>query len=170
MTANSRRAEPTLAAHSRARARLDAICERLRAGTPINHACALEGVPRRTFYDLLARDPEAELAVQAARAEAAERLRENIIALAQGGEGNRGANPNVLLHLAERLYPDDYSPPKQRIESTTVVLTPDERRQKYASLRLDGVIVAGADAELEAECVAAGLLPADVVDGEIEGD
>lgn len=155
--------------HSRARARLDAICERLRGGMAVSHACAVEGVPRQSFYDLIGRDPEAQVAVEAARAEAAEALKANIIALAQGGEGVRGANPNVLLHLLARLYPSEYGPPVQRVEQTTVTLTPERRREVYAELRSQGLLVAGADAELEAECVAAGLLPADVVDGEVEG-
>lgn len=102
--------------HSRARAALPAICERLRGGTPVNHAAALEGVPRSSFYALLDADEDAQTLVTAARAEAAERLRANVVQLAQGGEDVRGSNPNVLLHLMERLYPDTYVPPKQRVE------------------------------------------------------
>lgn len=109
----------TAAAQSRGRAReaLDAICERLRRGTPINHACALENVPRRTFYDLLDADEEAATAVASARAAGAEAYRESLVDIALGN-GEEGANANVLLHLMERLYPDDYAPPPKRVEQS----------------------------------------------------
>jgi hypothetical protein len=100
--------------HSRARAKLAEVCARLRGGTPINHACALEGVPRQSFYELIGSDEDAALQVAAARAEGAEEYRTNLVSLALGGGAER-ANANVLLHLMERLYPDDYAPPKQRV-------------------------------------------------------
>lgn len=103
--------------HSRVRARLVEICERIASGTPQNHACALEGVPRSSFYALLDSDPEALLQVQAARANAAEAAREELRMVALGG-GAPGSNANVLLHLLERAHPDEYAPPKQRVEQT----------------------------------------------------
>jgi hypothetical protein len=108
---------PQSPVHSRARAKLDAVCERLAGGTPINHACALEGVPRQSFYELIASDEGAALVVAAARAKGAEAYRSSLVLIAEGNGAER-ANANVLLHLMERLYPDDYAPPKQRVEQT----------------------------------------------------
>ena len=100
--------------HSRAREALARICKRLEDGTPISHACALERVPRQSFYDLLGSDEDAALDVAKARAHGAEDYREQLVLIAKGC-GEEGANANVLLHLMERLYPDDYAPPKQRV-------------------------------------------------------
>jgi hypothetical protein len=94
---------------------LERICERIRKGTPVNHAAALEGWPKQRFYEWLGDDQEARDAVDSARAEGAEGYREQVRELAAFG-GPQGSNPNVLLHLMERLYPDEYSPPKTRIE------------------------------------------------------
>lgn len=95
--------------HSRAREALAAICKRLEGGTPISHACALERVPRQSFYDLLGSDEDAALDVAKARAHGAEDYRSELVLIAKGC-GEEGANANVLLHLMERLYPDDYAP------------------------------------------------------------
>jgi hypothetical protein len=105
---------PQQPVHSRAREALPRICKRLEDGTPISHACALERVPRQSFYDLLGSDEDAALDVAKARAHGAEDYREQLVLIAKGC-GEEGANANVLLHLMERLYPDDYAPPKQRV-------------------------------------------------------
>lgn len=102
---------------TRARARLTAICDRIRSGTPINHACALEGVPRSSFYELVGRDEVAALQVAEARAVAAEDMRARLLLVAEG-HGEERANANVLLHLLERAHPDEYAPPKQRVETS----------------------------------------------------
>ena len=102
---------------SRARAKLEAICARIEGGTHQNHACALEGVPRQTYYDLLGRDPEAAAMVAKARAVAAEALRARVQLVAEGC-GEERANANVLLHLLERAHPEEYGPPKQRLEQS----------------------------------------------------
>jgi hypothetical protein len=109
---------PTDHAHSRAREALDAICERLREGTPINHACALEGVPRRSFYDLMEASEESRLAVDAARAYGAEQYRRDLVDIVTTGGKSERSNGNVLLHLMERLYPDEYRPAPQRVENS----------------------------------------------------
>lgn len=103
-----------VSAHSRARAALGAICELIRNRTPINRACALENVPRRSFYDLLDADPEARDLVDQARAAAAHADEIELRHLIASGS----KSSNVMLHLMERLYPDDYAPPKQRVEQT----------------------------------------------------
>lgn len=104
--------KPADAGHSRARAALGAVCERIRNMTPINRACALEGVPRSSLYALLDADDEARLLVDQARAAAAERDELELRALIKV----EAKSANVMLHLMERLYPDDYAPPKTRTE------------------------------------------------------
>ncbi len=99
------------------RARARRVATHVRSGTPINHACALERVPRASFYEWMAQDPQIALDVGEARAVAAEAARRVVLAVALG-EGEEGANANVLLHLLERAHPDEYAPPKQRVETT----------------------------------------------------
>lgn len=97
---------------SAAREKLPAICERIREGTHQNHAAALEGIPKRTYYHLLEHDEEAAAMVCAARAVAAESRLKQVEDAALGKI--EGANANVLLHLLERAHPDEYAPPKVR--------------------------------------------------------
>lgn len=114
--------------HSRARAKLEAICVRVAGRTHVNHACALEGVPRSSLYALIDADEDARLMLDAARAEAAESRRKEIELLALGipNEGMSSPNANVLLHLLERSHPDEYAPPKTRTEVTGAEGKPQE--------------------------------------------
>lgn len=102
------------AKHSRARAKLDAICARIRRRTPINQACALEGVSRSMLYRLIDDDEDAATAIESARSEAALQDEAELRALI----ASESKTANVMLHLMERLYPADYGPPKQRVEQT----------------------------------------------------
>jgi hypothetical protein len=112
----------------RARARADvvaAICERVRGGTHVSHACALEGIAKSTLHEWR-KEPEIEIAVEAARAEAAESRRLQLERIAGGEHPTVSAddktfappNPNVLLALLARSHPDEYGQEKQRVEQT----------------------------------------------------
>jgi hypothetical protein len=98
-------------AHSRARAdTIEAICVHLRRGKPLLVACALERVPRRTFYNW--REDEAvDLEIECARAEGSELHRRRLEKHIRAGD-SKGAN--VRLNLMATLY-DSYAPPKQRV-------------------------------------------------------
>lgn len=148
---------------------LGRIFQRRADGWTWDAACAEEGVSTEAVRRLAQRDPDVREAYDRAQALGAEWYAGQIKAALEG-EPERIKAWTGWAWLAERFHPTVFRKPAERVESTTVVLTPEERRQKYAEYRRGGIIVAGADAELEAECVAAGLLPADVVDGEIEGD
>jgi hypothetical protein len=96
------------AAPSRARGVIDAVCERIRGGTPIKNAFALEGVPKRTAYDLMERDESVRDAVDMARAVASERRREMF-----------EASPSApWLHYMQTLDPENFPKPTDRIENT----------------------------------------------------
>lgn len=97
--------------------KVNAVCQRIRKGTAINHACAIERVTRSAFYEWLEKDEEIAAQVGEARAHAAELLRRRIVRVALG-HAPKGANANALLHLLERGHPDEYSPPKTRVETT----------------------------------------------------
>lgn len=98
---------------ARARARnVAAIAKRIAGGTAINHACALEGVPRSSFYEWIGEDAEFALVIDRARAKDAERRRREIEVHAR--KGNKGAN--VLLHLLERAHPGEWSEPPKRLQ------------------------------------------------------
>lgn len=131
----------TLNPPARARAEVvAAICERIRTGTPINHAGALERVAKTTLHLWRHADPEVELLISTARAEAAEAARSELQEVARG-KGMPGANANVLLHLLERAHPDEYAPPKQRVETTGA----DGGPQKIE--HSGGVVITNADAK-----------------------
>ena len=98
--------------HSRARAKLAAICERIEAGTHQNHAAAEEEVPRSSYYALLEADEDARMRVDRALAKAAAVRKQRVEDAAMGRI--EGANANVLLQLLERAHPDEYAPPKVR--------------------------------------------------------
>lgn len=100
--------------HTRARARK--VADRVRLGTPISHACALEDVPRSTLYAWRDADPEIDGMLAKAKAEAAMRDEAELRALIAAGS----KSANVMLHLMERLYPDEYAPPPKRVESSGV--------------------------------------------------
>jgi hypothetical protein len=123
----------TPAGPSRARDRLEAICARIANRTPVKHACALEGVAKSSFYWLRDNDPEAELMIARAQAEASEARR---IELEQVALGNvpEGVSPNanVLLHLLERSDPDNYAPPPKRVEQSGPNGHPIETRNEHA--------------------------------------
>lgn len=55
--------------------KVDAICDRVRAGTWVEHSCLLEGVTIRGLEKAMHRDETIAIKVGAARAENAERLR-----------------------------------------------------------------------------------------------
>jgi hypothetical protein len=101
--------------HSRARSRLLEICERIRGGTPINHACALEDVPRSSFYALREADPEADHAVLKAIAFWSEAERQRIEKALDAGDPKTA---NVRLHRIGIRDPDNYAPPPKRVEQT----------------------------------------------------
>lgn len=75
---------------------------------------------------MLDADEEVRTDVEKARATGAEVYRGSIVSIASGGV--EGGNANVLLHLMERLYPDDYAPPKTRTE----VSGPEGKPQEHA--------------------------------------
>ena len=114
MTAPSR-ARATWDTREEKLALVERICERIRNGAHVNHACALELLHKRRLYEWLAEDEEIAVMVAAARAEAGEAMRATVQLVAEG-HGEERANANVLLHLLERSHPDEYSPPKTRIE------------------------------------------------------
>jgi hypothetical protein len=85
-----------------------AVCERIRSGTPIKNAFALEGIPKRTAYDWMEHEESIRDAVDMARAEASENRRIQF-----------EAAPNAAyLHFMQTLDPDAYPEPKQRIEKS----------------------------------------------------
>lgn len=101
------------AGHSRARAKLLEICERIRNGTPVNHACALEDVPRSSFYALREADPEAEFAVAKAIAHWSESERLRIEDALNAGDPKTA---NVRIHRIGIRDPENYAPPPKRQE------------------------------------------------------
>lgn len=89
---------------SRARV-VDSVLERIRAGTPIKNAFALEGVPKRTAYDWMDADEGLRDAVDMARAEASEVRRVRF-----------EADPSApFLHYIQTLDPENFPQPKQRV-------------------------------------------------------
>lgn len=114
MTAKRARTAAAEDGHSRARAALPEVCSLIRARTPINRACARVGVPRSSLYALTSADEEAALMLDEARAFAAEQDEGELRALIKVG----AKTANVMLHLMERLYPDDYAPPPKRVEQS----------------------------------------------------
>ena len=98
---------------TRARAVLvERVCDRIRGGTPINHACALERVTRSAFYKWLAEDEEIGAMVAEARAESAESMRKELLELIR----SEAKTSNSMLHLIERQHPDEYAPAPKKVE------------------------------------------------------
>ena len=104
---------PPPAVDTRARARLEAICGRIAEGTPTSHACALERVPRSSFYKLLEEDEAARVEVDDARAQASETARQHLRTLIAEGVGTA----STLLHYMARQWPQEYAETK-RVEIT----------------------------------------------------
>lgn len=86
------------------------ICTRIAGGMPKAHACAKEGVSRQALYQLASRDPEVAAMLEDASDEGAEFYREQVMSAPD--DWKRWA------WLAERLHPDTFGPPKQRVEKT----------------------------------------------------
>lgn len=101
------------AGHSRARAKLEAICRRIAGGTPINHACALEDVPRSSFYALREADAEVDHEVLKAIAVWSEAERQRIEEALDAGDPKTA---NVRIHRIGIRDPDNYAPPPKRSE------------------------------------------------------
>ncbi len=86
------------------------ICRRVRRGTPIEHACALERVARSTLYAWAKIDPDVLTELEYARARAAEVQRRKFINLRDSDAKTTTAQ---LAYMARR-WPDVYG------EKTTV--------------------------------------------------
>jgi hypothetical protein len=155
---------PSKVAHTRARAREEAIgeiCGYLREGMPRNMACDLAGVPRRTFYNWLADEEAAALVDQAlaegAQAEVAKlRLEMDFFDSEHGRDRARAAN--VRQKWLTMVYPD-YFGVTQKVDITATI-----RKE------VDAMPEAELLAEAEAIVARAKALPADAVDAELEGD
>lgn len=111
---------------------LIAICARIVDGTPIAHAAALEGVPKRTLYDWMAADESGmtRASIDAARAAGAERYRAQLEQLI--GRDRKAAN--VLLHLMSTLYPDEYAPAPKKLEHSGPNGGPQEHSLKVETM------------------------------------
>jgi hypothetical protein len=95
--------------------RLEAqFCEYVREGLPIEACCALVGISKQSFYSWRARGEAEEeantryaqfaKAVELANAEALRKLHNTV----------KASNPQWIL---ERRFPNEYGPPKTRVET-----------------------------------------------------
>jgi hypothetical protein len=90
---------------------LTRICERIEAGTPIRHACLLEGVTPQALHVRRSADPDVAFAVDAARARAVDAMRLRFLDLVEGDRRSALA----LLKFMERADPDTYGEPERRV-------------------------------------------------------
>lgn len=131
--------------HEERLAVVERICERVAAGTPINHACTYEDVDRSCLYDWRKRWPEIDAAVSRAVAEAMEAERKKLASLIS--RDKRAANVQ-LAYMGVR-DPETYGPPTKRVEHSggtqqvVVQITDAERkaitvaaREKYRAREL----------------------------------
>lgn len=134
------------------------IAERLAAFPPctLKSACALEWVKPESFHDYLRSHPEAQLAIECARAQSKEKLSAWLIDHVDR-DSRAWKGP---LELLARLYPDEYAQRKEikmEVEHaaapTTVVILP-------ASPRAAAMVSA----------LNAAALPANVIDVQPEPD
>ena len=104
--------EPPMEPRARARTRQE-IAEALAAllvdGTPISHACHIEGVPESTYHLWKTEDPGFARVVLRARALAAEDARRELRALVRDGVGTAGTH----LHYMARSWPQEYAETKR---------------------------------------------------------
>ncbi len=116
--------EPALRARARDEV-VAAICKRIAAGATIKNACAMERLSKSTLAEWRKDDATVELDVEEARAVKGEVLRMDIDAIANGRReiepGFSTPNANVLLQMLERMEPDEWAPPKQRVDATVSV-------------------------------------------------
>lgn len=98
-------------AETRARA-CEAIYERIKTGTPMVVAAALEGVPPRTWEDWRQKDPEVREASDLARLIGSETHREKLeTELDMGGAAQEA---KARMHWMGILYRDLYAPVEKR--------------------------------------------------------
>lgn len=90
-----------------------AICDRIAQGTPISHACYLEGVTPESLHAFRERDPIADWAVNEARATAIDALSREFFEFLRAYRKERAAA--VLLTWMERADPHNFAPPPKEL-------------------------------------------------------
>lgn len=93
---------------------LSRICERIEGGSPISHACVLEGVSDRALRFLMDAHEDVYIAVRRAVARKVagrlDQFDELVVSDPQAAK--------ALTWLIERMDPGEFAPPKQRVEQT----------------------------------------------------